>query len=260
MQPAPAHLLHLHKGHLNKTKVFRKNEVNISFEYFKLLLQADVLEHGHAVLEVGQVRLLLQPRQEVALGGLEVLVELGHLLVVAPVGLARLPRLGEPVCEALGQLVLVDVLECVLVLHREIPQLLDHLVSCLSLGKLFALSCSCFCVFALKKGNSENISYHDNQGHPHLDDAVNGEHPLVREPLLVVEVVHGRRPPAGHTELLQRAHRVTLDTVIVRGQDLGGQVRDRRLAHGSLASVLSTCTFDISTRISLISLHCIVRL
>ena len=136
MQPAPAHLLNLHEGHLNKTKVerFSKNEVDILFEYLKLLLQADVLEHGHAVLEVGQICLLLQPRQEVALGGLEVLVELGHLLVVAPVGLARLPRLGEPVCEALGQLVLVDVLECVLVLHREISQLLDHLVCCLSLG------------------------------------------------------------------------------------------------------------------------------
>ena len=78
---------------------------------------------------------------------------------------------------------------------------------------------------------------------------MNGEHLLMREPLLVVEVIHRPRPLAGHAELLQRAHRVTLDTVIARGQDLGGQVRDRRLAHGSLASVLSTCTFDISTRI-----------
>ena len=74
-----------------------------------------------------------------------------------------------------------------------------------------------------------------------------GEHLLMREPLLVVEVVHGPRPLAGHAELLQRAHRVALDTVIVRGQGLKGQVRDRRLAHGSLASVLSTCAFDIST-------------
>ena len=66
----------------------------------------------------------------------------------------------------------------------------------------------------------------------------------MREPLLVVEVIHRRRPPAGHAELLQRAHRVTLDTVIVRGQDLGGQVRDGGLAHGSLATVLSSCTFN----------------
>ena len=81
----------------------------------------------------------------------------------------------------------------------------------------------------------------------HLNDTVNGEHPLMREPLLVVEVIHRRRPAAGHAELLQRAHRVALDTVIVRGQGLKGQVRDGRLAHGSLASVLSTCEFDIST-------------
>ena len=66
----------------------------------------------------------------------------------------------------LSEFIVVNVLESVLILERQVSEPLDHLVGCLSLGQLLALTGPGLRVFA-------------------LDDAVDGEHPLVGGSLLV---------------------------------------------------------------------------
>ena len=124
----------------------------------------------------------------------------------------------------LSEFIVINILESVLILEGKISKPLYHLVGCLSLGQLLALACPSLRVLP-------------------LDDTVDGEHPLVRETLLVVQLVHRRRPPPGHTHLLQCTNGVSLYSVVVRREDFRGQIRNGRLTHVSIARVLSSLQF-----------------
>ena len=78
---------------------------------------------------------------------------------------------------------------------------------------------------------------------PHLNDAVDGEHSLVRESFLVRQFVDWGRPPPGHAELLQCAHGVPLYSIVVRRENLGSQVWDCWLSYWRLPRVLGSFQF-----------------